>query len=58
MSEREVDVTAKGLIFAEALLLGSPGLFGSESSSFFALVGNMIAGKSTLINTFSWIKIM
>ena len=53
MSDREADVKAKGLIFAGALLLGFFGLFGLESSSFFALVGNMGAGKSTLINAFA-----
>ena len=53
MSDREADVKAKGLIFAGALLLVFFVFFGIESSSFFALVRNIWAGKSTLINAFA-----
>ena len=53
MNDREADVTAKWLIFAGALLLVFFVFFGIESSSFFALVGGVWAGKSTLINAFA-----
>jgi GTPase SAR1 family protein len=52
MSDRELDaeMKAKALVFTGAVLVGFYSLFGMSTSSYFAVIGDMGAGKSTLIN--------
>lgn len=53
MSDKESENLAKTIVLAGTLIVGFIKLFGSDNDSFFACIGNMGAGKSTLINALS-----